>query len=170
MLSKKIVSLLNSQINKELFSAYLYLEFANFFEQKGLKGFANWYIVQSKEEIDHAMFIFHYLLNNNEKVQLENISKPEKKFDSCSEILEEGLNHEKFVIASIELIYTACMEEKDWRTKQFLDWFIKEQNEEEINAQDLISKLEFVGKDSKSLYFIDSELALRQYKPTNFDL
>jgi len=62
------------------------------------------------------------------------------------------------------------MEEKDWRTKQFLDWFIKEQNEEEINAQDLISKLEFVGKDSKSLYFIDSELALRQYKPTNFDL
>ena len=163
MLNKKVKDLINQQINKEFYSAYLYLDFSNYFEAKGLDGFANWYKVQAQEERDHAMLFYQYLHNNNESVTLDAIAKPDVVLDSDMAVLKAGLNHELYVTSLINDIYAAAYEVKDFRTMQFLDWFVKEQGEEETNANDLISKMELFGSDPKSLYMLNSELATRVY-------
>lgn len=163
MLDKKVKELLNQQINKEFYSAYLYLDFSNYFEAKGLDGFANWYKVQAQEERDHAMLFYQYLHNNNESVTLDAIAKPDVVLDSDMTVLKAGLNHELYVTSLINDIYAAAYEVKDFRTMQFLDWFVKEQGEEETNANDLISKMELFGSDPKSLYMLNGELATRVY-------
>ena len=163
MLNTKVSELLNQQINKELYSAYLYLDFSNYFSEKGLDGFANWYMIQAQEERDHAMLFYKYLQNNNEKVTLEAIAKPDKSLDSDMTVLKAGLEHEEYVTSLINDIYAAAYEVKDFRTMQFLDWFVKEQGEEETNANDLISKMELFGSDPKGLYMLNSELAARVY-------
>ena len=148
-MDKKVATLLNSQINKEFYSAYLYLEFANYFERKGLAGFAHWYEVQAQEERDHAMLFYRFLLNNEEKVTLEAVEAPKTDAEGDSGILAEGLKHEKYVTALINDIYAAAYSVKDFRTMQFLDWFVKEQGEEEKNAEDLIKKMKLYGEDAK---------------------
>ena len=163
MMNEKVRELLNQQINKELYSAYLYLDFSNYFEERGLSGFANWYYIQAQEERDHAMLFYRYLLNNNEKVTLEAIAKPDKVLDSDMTVLKAGLEHEEYVTSLINDIYAAAYDVKDFRTMQFLDWFVKEQGEEETNANDLITKMELFGSDAKSLYMLNSELAARVY-------
>lgn len=163
MLNTKVSELLNQQINKELYSAYLYLDFSNYFSKKGLDGFANWYMIQAQEERDHAMLFYKYLQNNNEKVTLEAIAKPDKSLDSDMTVLKAGLEHEEYVTSLINDIYAAAYEVKDFRTMQFLDWFVKEQGEEETNANDLISKMELFGSDPKGLYMLNSELGARVY-------
>ncbi len=163
MLNAKVSELLNQQINKELYSAYLYLDFSNYFSEKGLDGFANWYMIQAQEERDHAMLFYKYLQNNNEKVTLEAIAKPDKSLDSDMTVLKAGLEHEEYVTSLINDIYAAAYEVKDFRTMQFLDWFVKEQGEEETNANDLISKMELFGSDPKGLYMLNSELGARVY-------
>ena len=124
MLNKKVSDLLNEQINKELYSGYLYLDMNNYFDKRGLAGFANWYMIQAMEERDHAMLIYKYMQNND---------------------------------------YDAAYKVKDFRTMQFLDWFVKEQGEEETNARDMITKMELFGSDPKSLYMLNQELAARTY-------
>ena len=163
MLSEKVAALLNEQVNKEFYSAYLYLDFSNYFEARGLDGFANWYKIQAQEERDHAMLFYQYLQNNNAKVTLEAIAKPDKALDSDMTVLKHGLEHDPYVTSLINDIYAAAHEAKDFRTMQFLDWFVKEQGEEETNANDLISKMELFGSDPKSLYMLNSELAGRSY-------
>ncbi|MBE7044622.1 MAG: ferritin [Ruminococcaceae bacterium] len=163
MLNEQVRALLNQQINKELYSAYLYLDFSNYFEDRGLDGFANWYYIQAQEERDHAMLFYRYLQNNNEKVTLEAIAKPDKVLDSDMNVLKAGLEHEILVTSLINDIYAAAYAVKDFRTMQFLDWFVKEQGEEETNANDLITKMELFGSDPKSLYMLNSELATRVY-------
>ena len=163
MMDQKVRELLNQQINKELYSAYLYLDFSNYFEERGLDGFANWYYIQAQEERDHAMLFYRYLQNNNEKVTLEAIAKPDKVLDSDMSVLKAGLEHEEYVTSLINDIYAAAYDVKDFRTMQFLDWFVKEQGEEETNANDLITKMELFGSDPKSLYMLNSELAARIY-------
>ena len=163
MLNEKVSALLNQQVNKEFYSAYLYLDFSNYFEARGLDGFANWYKIQAQEERDHAMLFYQYLQNNNEKVTLEAIAKPDKVFTCDMDPLKAGLEHEEYVTRLINDIYAAAYEVKDFRTMQFLDWFVKEQGEEETNANDLISKMELFGSDPKSLYMLNSELAGRVY-------
>lgn len=163
MLNTKVSELLNQQINKELYSAYLYLDFSNYFSEKGLDGFANWYMIQAQEERDHAMLFYKYLQNNNEKVTLEAIAKPDKSLDSDMTVLKAGLEHEEYVTSLINDIYAAAYDVKDFRTMQFLDWFVKEQGEEETNANDLISKMELFGSDPKGLYMLNSELGARVY-------
>ena len=163
MLDKKVVELLNDQINKEFYSAYLYLDFSNFYEDKGLSGFANWYKVQAQEERDHAMLFYQYLHNNNIKADLGAIAKPDKELSTLMDPLEAGLEHEEYVTSLIHNIYAAAQEAKDFRTMQFLDWFIKEQGEEETNANDLITKMELFGSDAKALYMLDAELKVRIY-------
>mgnify|MGYP003909123083 CR=1 FL=1 len=163
MLSEKVAALLNEQVNKEFYSAYLYLDFSNYFEARGLDGFANWYKIQAQEERDHAMLFYQYLHNNNAKVTLDAIAKPDKELDSDMTVLKAGLEHEIYVTSLINNIYAAAHEVKDFRTMQFLDWFVKEQGEEETNANDLISKMELFGSDPKSLYMLNSELAGRVY-------
>lgn len=162
-MNDKTAALLNDQINKEFYSAYLYLDMANFYTEKGLDGFANWYEIQAKEEQDHAMLMYQYLHNNGIKVTLEAIAKPDKTFTELMDPLKAGLEHEKYVTALINNIYASAQEDNDFRTAQFLDWFIKEQGEEEKNSMDLITKMELFGDDARSLYMLNSELAARTY-------
>lgn len=163
MLDTKVTELLNTQINKELYSAYLYLAFSNYFTDEGLDGFANWYQVQAQEERDHAMLFLKYLQNNSEKVTLEAVERPVQTFESHLIVLEAGLAHERYVTELIHTIYDAAYTQKDFRTMQFLDWFVKEQGEEEKNAEDLVKKMNLYGSDPKSLYMLDTELAARVY-------
>ncbi len=162
-MDKKVHELLNDQINKELYSAYLYLDFSNYFEANGLDGFANWYMIQAQEERDHAMLFYTYLQNESQTVTLDAIAKPDKEFSCGMDVLKAGLEHEKYVTSLINDIYAAAYDVKDFRTMQFLDWFVKEQGEEETNANDLISKMELFGSDPKSLYMLNQELAGRVY-------
>ena len=163
MMNAKVRDLLNQQINKEFYSAYLYLDFSNYFEDAGLDGFANWYKVQAQEERDHAMLFYQYLQNENQKVTLEAIAKPDKVFTCNMDVLKAGLEPEEYVTSLINDIYAAAYEVKDFRTMQFLDWFVKEQGEEETNANDMITKMELFGSDPKSLYMLNQELAARVY-------
>ena len=162
-MDQKVAYLLNDQINKEFYSAYLYLDMANFYSRKGLDGFANWYEIQAKEEQDHAMLMYQYLHNNDVAVTLEAIAKPDKVFSTLMDPLKVGLEHEKYVTSLINNIYSAAVAVNDFRTTQFLDWFIKEQGEEEKNSTDLITKMELFGDDARSLYMLNSELAGRVY-------
>lgn len=166
MLNEKIAALINEQINKELYSAYLYLEFANYCEAEGLDGFANWYEVQAKEERDHAVILRRYLLDNGHRVTFDAINKPEAKLGSAHDVLKAGLEHEMYVTSLINNIYGEAFNIRDFKTMQFLDWFIKEQVEEEKNAEDLVKKMELFGNDSKSLYLLNQELGQRTYVPT----
>ena len=159
----KVHELLNRQINKEFYSAYLYLDFSNYFDEKGLDGFANWYMVQAQEERDHAMLFYQYLQNESQKVTLDAIDKPDKVFTCDMDVLKAGLEHEQYVTSLINDIYAAAYEVKDFRTMQFLDWFVKEQGEEETNANDMITKMELFGADPRSLYMLNQELAARVY-------
>ena len=166
----KVSALLNDQINKELYSAYLYLDMANFYTRKGLDGFANWYEIQAREEQDHALLIYQYLHNNGETVTLEAIAKPDKTYTTLMDPLKAGLEHEKYVTSLINTIYAAAQAVNDFRTTQFLDWFIKEQGEEEKNSMDQITKMELFGDDARSLYMLNSELAARTYTAPSLEL
>ena len=163
MLNKKVSDLLNEQINKELYSSYLYLDMNNYFQARGLNGFANWYMIQAQEERDHAMLIYKYMQNNDCPIKLGAIAMPDKVFKADMDVLKAGLEHEEYVTASIHTIYDAAYEVKDFRTMQFLDWFVKEQGEEETNARDMITKMELSGSAPKSLYILNQELAARTY-------
>ena len=170
MLDKKVSKLLNEQIVKELYSAYLYLDFSVFYEAEGLDGFANWYMIQAQEERDHAMLFLKYLQENGEKVSLDAIGKPDKELKTLMDPLKAGLEHEQYVTSLINDIYAAAYDVKDFRTMQFLDWFVKEQMEEEKNADDMIKKMELFGSDAKGLYSLDSEYAARIYTPPSLVL
>ena len=163
MLDKKVAQLLNTQINKEVYSEYLYLDFSNYFAYEGLEGFANWYSIQAKEEHDHAMLILQYLQNNGYKVTLSAIDKPGKKLTKHGDPLKFSLEHEQYITSLINNIYAAADKANDYRTMQFLDWFVKEQGEEEKNAEGMIKKFELFGADAKSLYLLDTELKGRVY-------
>lgn len=166
MLNEKIATLINDQVNKELYSAYLYLDFANYFEEEGLDGFAHWYEIQAQEERDHAMMMRKYLLDNGHRVTFDSIAKPDKTYNNHLDPLNAGLEHERYVTSLIATIYGVAFETRDFKTMQFLDWFVKEQVEEEKNAEDLIKKMQLFGSDSKGLYMLNQELAARVYTPS----
>lgn len=166
MIDKKIAKLLNEQVNKELYSGYLYLDMANYYADEGLDGFAHWYEIQAQEERDHAMMMRRYLIDNGIRVTFDAIAKPDKKFAALSDPLDAGYAHEQYVTSLINAIYDAAFAIKDYKTMQFLDWFIKEQGEEEKNAEDLIKKMKLYGGDAKGLYALNTELAARVYTPS----
>lgn len=170
MLSKKVVELLNDQVNKEFYSAYLYLDMSNYYKNEGLDGFANWYKVQAQEERDHAVLFMDYMQQNGEAVVLEAIAKPDKEYKAFIDPLQESAKHERYVTGLIHNIYGAAYDEKDFRTMQFLDWFVKEQAEEEDTADDMIKKYELFGSDSKGLYMLDNELSSRAYTAPSLTL
>ena len=163
MLDAKVANLINEQVNKEFYSAYLYLDFSNYYYNEGLDGFGNWYKIQAQEERDHAMLMLTYLQNNGEKVVLDAIAKPDVELKEFIDPLNEGLKHEQYVTSLIHNIYDAANSVRDFRTMQFLDWFVKEQGEEEKNAEDLVKKFTLFGSDPKGLYMLDNELAARVY-------
>ncbi|MCI8400631.1 MAG: ferritin [Lachnospiraceae bacterium] len=169
-MDSKVASLINQQINKEFYSAYLYLDFANYYASVGLDGFENWYKIQAQEERDHAMLFYQYLQNNGQKVTFEAIDKPDKEFSDNMDPLKAGLEHEKYVTSLINEIYAAAFDVKDFRTMQLLDWFVKEQGEEEKNASDMVTKMELFGSDAKGLYMLNSELGARVYSAPSLTL
>lgn len=162
-MDQRVYELINDQINKELYSAYLYLSFADYYEEEGLDGYANWYEIQAQEERDHALIFRNYLHENGEKVKLGPIAAPDKTFSSYIEPLEAALEHEKYVTSLINDIYAAAEAVKDYRTMKFLDWFIDEQMEEEDTADDMITKMRLFGCDARSLYELNQEYAARTY-------
>ncbi len=170
MLDRKVVQLLNQQINKEFYSAYLYLDFSNHFNDQELNGFGNWYLIQAQEERDHAMLFLQYLQNNSERIELEAIAKPDVALTDNMTVLQAGLNHERYVTSLIHDIYEAAYAVRDFRTMQFLDWFVKEQGEEEKTADGLVKKFSLYGGDPKSLYMLDTEMAARVYTAPSLTL
>ncbi len=159
----KVAKLLNEQINKEFYSAYLYLDFANYYASVGLDGYENWYRIQAQEERDHAMLFYQYMQNNGQTVTFDAIERPEWTRADNMAPLKKALEHEKYVTSLIDEIYLAASAAKDFRTMQLLDWFVKEQGEEEKNAADMITKMELFGSDAKGLYMLNNEMKARVY-------
>lgn len=170
MLSEKMVEMLNEQINMELFSAYLYLEMANYYRESGLDGMAHWFDLQVEEEQYHANLIRAYLLDNSKKVVLGAIEDPTTKFDDFAHPLKLALEHEKVITASIHKIYGAAFDAKDFRTTQFLDWFVEEQLEEEASFNGLIDLYENFSFKGKNPYPVDREMSKRVREPMEVDL
>ena len=158
-----IAKLLNEQINKEFYSAYLYLDMANYYDELDLDGFSNYYMVQAQEERDHALLFMKYLQNHGLKVTLEAIGKPDKTYASPMDPLVAAAEHERYVTSLINDIYHEAHQAKDYRTMKFLDWFVDEQMEEEDSADSMISRFKLFGSDSKGLYLLDQEYAGRVY-------
>lgn len=169
-MDKKVYALINDQITKEFYSAYLYLDFANYYTEVGLDGFANWFNVQAQEERDHALLFVKYLQNENQPVVYEAIGKPEWTRGDFATPLDKALEHEKYVTSLINGIYAAAAEAKDYRTTQFLTWFINEQAEEEKSADDLITKMKLFGGTAGGLYALDNELKGRTYSAPSLEL
>jgi len=164
-MNEKIAALLNQQINKEFYSAYLYLDMANFYDELDLDGYANYYNIQAQEERDHALLFMKYMQTNGLKVTLEAIDRPDKAYSCVLDPLEAAAEHERYVTALINDIYHACHEAKDYRTMKFLDWFVDEQMEEEDSADSMISRYKLFGNDPRGLYLLDQEYAARVYAP-----
>lgn len=164
-MEEEMIELLNRQINLEFFSAYFYLNVSNYYVEQNLDGFASWFRVQEQEERDHAFVILNYLQDNDCEVRLDKIASPQKQFEDAQEALLYASEHEKSVTRSIHRLYEKALTLKDYRTLQLLDWFVKEQMEEEKSIRDIIDKYRLFVEDQKSLYLLDSELKSRVYTP-----
>lgn len=164
-MSDEIKKLLNSQFNKEFYSAYLYMDIAAWYEAQNLKGFAHWYTVQTQEERDHGLLFYRFMLDNGVEFTSQPIDKPAFNKGNLGEPLASALKHEEFVTQSIYNIYDAALKEKNYLVTQFLDWFVKEQGEEEKNANDNVKNYELYGGDPKSLFLLDAEMMKRIYAP-----
>jgi ferritin len=165
MLTTKMVDALNEQVNKELYSAYLYLCMSAFSSEKGFDGVANWFYVQAQEEMIHADKFYKYILQQGNKVDLKAIEKPEQKFSSVVALFEKTLEHEKFVTSLINKLVKIAKDENDKATEIFLQWFVSEQVEEEENAQKYFKKFNMVGNEGSGLLILDTELAARVFTP-----
>lgn len=165
MISKEMQDALNKQINEEFFSAYLYLAMATYFDAEGLKGFANWMMVQYQEEMGHAMKIYNYLSSQGAKIELYAIKEPPHKWDSPLHAFEETLKHEQHITQCINDLVDLAEKLKDRATYNFLQWFVDEQVEEEENDRDIIDKLKLIGDNMSALFWLDKELGARTYTP-----
>jgi len=166
-MTAKIKKILNDQIREEFYSAYLYLALAGHLDNKNLKGIANWMYIQSREEIDHAMGFFRFLLERGEEPELQPVGQP--KIGEVKDALSffgAGLKHERYITDRINKIHAAALADKDTALESFIRWYIDEQVEEEANAMEIIGKLKMVGADGPSLYLLDQELAARKYEPS----
>ncbi len=161
MLSDKMLKKLNDQINKETYSAYLYLAMQSYAISIGLEGVANWFKMQVREELEHAGKIYDYVNQQGAKVELEAIDRPPQDFSSAKELFERTLEHEKKVTSLIDECMHVAKKENDSATEIFLQWFVTEQVEEEDNASSILQKFELAGKDSSGIFMIDNELGKR---------
>lgn len=165
MMNKRVYEILNEQVNREFFSAYLYLSMSAYFSDLGLSGFANWMRIQAQEEQSHAMLVYDFILDRGEKVELKAIEKPESNWECPLCVMEEVLKHEMYITKSINDIMAVAEEEKDRATMSYMNWFVDEQVEEEANAQDIIAKLKLIGDDKSALFMMDKDLASRVFTP-----
>ena len=165
MLSKKMEKALNEQINKEMYSAYLYMSMSAYSTNIGLSGFANWFMVQYHEEMEHAMKIYDYVHEQGGKVKLMVIDEPPSVFKGPMDMFQKTLKHEQFITKSINDLMDLAIKEKDHATQIFLQWFVTEQIEEEGNDNEIIDKLKLAGDKGNGLFMIDKELGARVYIP-----
>ncbi|PIU44249.1 MAG: ferritin [Ignavibacteriales bacterium CG07_land_8_20_14_0_80_59_12] len=161
MISKSLQDAFNEQIGKEFYSSYLYLSMSAYCESVNLPGFAHWLKVQWKEEVSHAMKLIEYVVDRGGRVILGAIDSPPAEFKSPLEIFNEILEHEQMVTASINTLYTLAVEESDYASQVELQWFVKEQVEEEKTATEILEHLKLVGERSGALLFIDRHLRKR---------
>ena len=163
MIDKKLEAAFNEQINKELYSEYLYLAMKVRFQEMNLQGFVNWFNVQVQEEHAHGMGMFDYLNERGGQIELKAIDKPEVKGSSILEIFEQVLEHEEYVTSCINHLADVADEVKDRAALNFLNWYLKEQVEEEANVGGLLATLKLIGDDKKALLMLDKDLAARTF-------
>ena len=163
MIGKKMCDALNAQVNAELYSAYLYLSMSAYFSSVNLPGFANWMKAQALEEQYHAAKIYDFVIERGGNVILKAIDEPPAKWDSPSAAFGDVLTHEKKVTGLINGLMDIAVKEKDHATQIFLQWFVTEQIEEEAGADEIVGRLEMIGKDGGALMMLDRELATRQF-------
>jgi len=155
---------MNKQINEELYSAYLYLAISADFESKGFRGFAGWMKVQAKEELNHAMKFYQHLIERGCKVELAEISAPQKEWKNPLTAFEDALSHEKHITARINKLMEMAKTGKDYPSENFLQWFVDEQVEEEATAEENIFKIKSIGDSQGSMLWFDHELGKRGKK------
>jgi ferritin len=166
-ISNTIESLINEQINLELASAHLYMAMASYFLEAELQGFGNFFIIQVQEENFHAMKHFNFLHEVGGRLQLKTIEAPNEKFNSPFHIFQTALQHEEKVTRSIYHVIDIALQEKDFATYTFLEWFVKEQIEEENLMRTVLRKLEMIGDNTSALFFLNEELSKRSYVPSS---
>ena len=165
MINEKLEKEFNIQINKELYSEYLYLAMKTYFMEQNLMGFVNWFDCQVQEEHAHAMGMFNYLNERGGQIELMAIDKPEFSGKTPLEIFEEVLKHEQYVTSRINTVYDIAEEVRDRAAMKFLDWYIDEQVEEEASVDGVLSTLRLIGDDKNALLLLDKDLATRVFNP-----
>ncbi|PHJ13962.1 ferritin [Fervidobacterium sp. SC_NGM5_G05] len=161
MISEKVLKALNEQVGKEIFSSYLYLSMATYFDSIDLLGFGKWMKVQAREELGHAMNIYEFIYERGGRVELPAIEKPQSNWESPLKAFEAAYNHERFITESINKIYSLAKEENDYATQEFLNWFVKEQVEEEAQTELILKKLQKLQDSPTALYMLDKEVGSR---------
>ncbi len=161
-MNQELVAQMNDQITKELYSGYIYLGMAAYFEDEGLSGFAHWMKRQAAEESEHAMKIFEFLAERGERVQLGAIEQPRLEYESPLEVFRAGLEHEEYVTGLINDLYETALDKKDHATAIFLQWFVTEQVEEEDSFTRMIEDLQRVGDEGRGLFMMDRGAAARE--------
>jgi ferritin len=161
MISKTLQDAINDQINKELYSSYLYLSMAAYFECHNLLGFAKWMQVQEGEERGHAMKLYQFLVDRGGRVLLKAIAAPELDWKTSLEVFKQVAEHEAKVTASINSLYEVALEEKDYAAQMALQWFITEQVEEEKNAAEIVQQLELIDARGTAVLMLDHRLGKR---------
>jgi len=161
MLSKKMQDALNNQLNEEMYSSYLYLSIAAHFEEQNMKGFANWFKIQSHEEYGHALKFYGFIAQTGGVVKLKQIGAPKASWKSVMEAFKDTLAHEKKITGLIHKLVDLAMQSKDYATNNFLQWFVTEQVEEEATVEEILHKLEMIGDNKGGLYMLDRELGAR---------
>ncbi|MBP2146016.1 ferritin [Methanofollis sp. W23] len=165
MISHTILEALNRQINRELYSAYLYLSMSAWFSDRGLPGFANWMQVQVKEEQFHAMKFYDYCIARGGRATMLAIEAPPNEWESPLAVFEATYAHEQRVTQMIHDLVDLAMKEKDHATTNFLQWYVDEQVEEEANDTEIIGKLQLIGDETNGLFMLDKELGTRAFTP-----
>lgn len=165
MLNKKMYAALNKHMNIELYSAYLYLSMASYANSIGLKGAANWFMVQYQEEMVHFMKFYNYINSQGAAICLSAMSAPPCQYKSLLDMFEQTLKHEQFITKCINDLTDLALKEKDHASHIFLQWFVTEQIEEEENDRDIIGKLKLIGDNGHGLLMLDAELAARVFVP-----
>jgi ferritin len=161
MLGQKVQDALNAQLNKEFYSAYLYLGMSAYFDSKDLPGFANFMKVQWQEEMSHAMRIFNYITEVGGKVELNQINKPTESWEDVTAVFEAVYEHECYITQSINDVLSISHEEKDYATINMLQWFIGEQVEEEASMLKILNQLKMIGGQGAGIFMLDRELGAR---------
>lgn len=169
MLSEKMASAINDQINKEMYSGYLYMAMSAACTEMGMNGFAKWLMGQYHEEMFHAMKMYEYVVSQGAPVVLKAIEEPPRSFDSLLQMFQKVREHEQFVTSRINNLADIAQEEKDKATGIFLQWYVMEQVEEESNANELVAQLKVIDNNPNGLFMLDEKLGQRAVTvPTDF--